>query len=203
MTRDSSKTQPQWHDIQKHDSTKLGADPKGLIRVLPTRGARRRRRASGCRLTPRMTPLRRLRTTPRKLNHISVLAVTRRETRRSYEVSWPVKLASQPQHLSSGRPAAGGGPRHQSTSVERDSGPDLEAGFAMAPSILRDFLTTIAWWWDGGTATSCRCMEVMACPPLSVPTLDPRSYRMGPRQGKKRLNQSDELSRVRGRGSRG
>ena len=42
-------------------------------------------------------------------------------------------------------------------------------------------------------------MEVMACPPLSVPTLDPRSYRMGPRQGKKRLNQSEELSRVRGR----
>ena len=37
------------------------------------------------------------------------------------------------------------------------------------------------------TAASYRCMEVMGCPPLSVPTLDPRSYRMGPRQGKKRL----------------
>ena len=37
-------------------------------------------------------------------------------------------------------------------------------------------------------------MEVMGCPPLSVPTLDPRSYRMEPRQGKKRRNQSEELS---------
>ena len=41
-------------------------------------------------------------------------------------------------------------------------------------------------------------MEVMGCPPLSVPTLDPRSYRMEPRQGKKRRKQS-ELSRLRGR----
>jgi hypothetical protein len=42
-------------------------------------------------------------------------------------------------------------------------------------------------------------MEVMGCLPLTVPTLDPRSYRMGPRHGKKRRNQSKELSPVRGR----
>ena len=41
-------------------------------------------------------------------------------------------------------------------------------------------------------------MEVIGCPPLSVPTLHPRSYRMEPRQGKKRRNQSKELSPVRG-----
>ena len=73
----------------------------------------------------------------------------------------------------------------------------------MAPSILRDFLTTIAWWWDGGDCSELSLHGSDGMPPLSVPTLDPRSYRMGPRQGKKRLNQSEELSRVRGRGSRG
>ena len=44
------------------------------------------------------------------------------------------------------------------------------------------------------TAASDRCMEVMGCLPPSVPTLDPRSYRMAPAAGKKRRNQSNELS---------
>ena len=48
------------------------------------------------------------------------------------------------------------------------------------------------------TAARYRRMELMGCPPLSLPTLDPRSYRMEPRQGKKRRKQS-ELSRLRGR----
>ena len=45
-------------------------------------------------------------------------------------------------------------------------------------------------------------MEVMGCLPLSVATLDPRSYRMGPRQGR-RSEPSEELSPVRGRWEQG
>jgi hypothetical protein len=45
-------------------------------------------------------------------------------------------------------------------------------------------------------------MEVMGCLPLSVPTLDPRSYRIGPRHGKKR-EPSGHCRRCAGGGSRG
>ena len=44
-------------------------------------------------------------------------------------------------------------------------------------------------------------MEVMGCPPLSVPTLDPRSYHMEPRQGKKRRNQSETVAAARAVGA--
>jgi len=89
-------------------------------------------------------------------------------------------------------------------------GPDLEGRVAMARYICAISQRLSRRGGTVVTAARYRRMELMGCPPLSLPTLDPRSYRI-PAAGKEassgemapaavvRRVIDKELSRVRGR----
>ena len=78
--------------------------------------------------------------------------------------------------------------------------PDLEGRVAMAPCICAISQRVSRRGGTVVTATRYRRMEVMGCPPLSLPTLDPRSYRIDPPQGKKA--RAEEFAKTAHVGSR-